>query len=184
VRSREVLHNTPFQPISAHFRQAKNRQNTLKLFTISTNLRSRQAIVYAPKAFSAAGRGNEHLSFNGRLKDQPDLGFGMPLRSRQTVSTITNSQAALRFNAQLDESTALQPYVVTLSRTPRSRAKHHGREVEVMSFKSHPSSLCAAMVADASAHSVARKAPSLEECFIPVTLILFFRFSLPLSRHG
>ena len=68
-----MLHNAPFQPILAHFRQAKNRQNTLKLFTIFTNLRCRQAIADALKAFSAAGWGNEylraHLYFYERHKD-------------------------------------------------------------------------------------------------------------------
>jgi hypothetical protein len=128
-----MLHNAPFQPILAHFRQAKNRQNTLKLFTIFTNLRSRQAIADALKAFSAAGWGNEylraHLSFNERHK--------------------------------------------------RTRTR-----VEPTPFKSHRPSLCAAMVASGSAHSAAKKAPNPGESFIPVTLILFFPFSLPLSRHG
>ena len=65
-----MLHNAPFQPILAHFRQAKNRQNSLKLFTIFTNLLSRQAIADGLRAFSAAGWGDEYASFNERHKDR------------------------------------------------------------------------------------------------------------------
>ena len=125
-----MLHNAPFQPILAHFRQAKNRQNTLKLFTIFTNLRSRQAIADALKALSAAGWGNEHLRahlyFYERHKD--------PGRA----------------------------HAVQIS--PPKPLRRDG------------CSWCRSFSSE--------KAPHSGESLIPVTLILFFPFSLPLSRHG
>jgi hypothetical protein len=103
-----------------------------------------------------AGVTNTCLSTGGSRTSQIWASACLSDRDRTSARSQT-AKRALRFNAQLDESTALQPYVDTLSRTPRSRAKHHGREVEVMPFKSHPSSLCAAMVADTRERHLAQR---------------------------